>query len=103
MTDETTPETVEMIREYARLRRGEIGTGDRIMNGEGYAFRVGYNAPDDARAACKVILGSLRELSLLTGLPETSLQIFVDHCRRGANAATRAARPAQQIAGGAQS
>lgn len=67
------PDSLERVRQFARLTRGEVGTGDRIANADGYAFRIGLN-DDDAGELVRSLGIAENEYSLLTGLPPGSLR-----------------------------
>lgn len=65
--------TLDMVQRFAALTRGERGTGDRIANSDGYAFRIGLQS-DDAYEVIRSLGIAETEYSLLTGLPPNSLR-----------------------------
>lgn len=81
-------DTVAAVRMFAALTRGEEGTGDRIANADGFAFRVGFY-DDDAAALLQSLSDSESELSLLTGLPPSSLQRMAQQVEAGMRAQAR--------------
>ena len=74
-----------VIKEYASIRRGEhpAWDGDRIANGEYFAWTVGRDFPEDASSLIQSVKDATNEYSRLTGLPERSLFIFCLECKKG--------------------
>lgn len=85
---------LDAVKEYAAIRRGEHPDwkGDRILNGEEYAFQIGYDYPLDALIFIQSLKDSEREYSMLTGLPPKALRIMADYINRGYKKGLRQAR-----------
>ena len=83
-----------LVREFAAIRRGEhpAWKGDHTLNGEVYAWRLGYDFPIEAEGLAHDLEANESDFSDLTGLPPRSLQIMVNEIRRGAKAALREAK-----------
>lgn len=80
---------IETLNEYALIVRNQhpAWRGDRVWNGEHFAWMVGRNFSGAAEAVCADITNNLANYSETTGLPVRSLMIFCQNCRRGIKAA----------------
>jgi hypothetical protein len=90
----TTLDHLDVVQEYALIRRGEhpAWSGDHTLNGEAFAWRVGYDFPGDAQALVQSLHDAETEYSTLTGLPPRSLGIMASCLSKGMRAALREAR-----------
>lgn len=82
---------IDVVRRYAALRRGEIGTGDPAFNGEAFAFEYGRTNPDALELVRSLGIAET-QYSLLTGLPPGSLRWMASRIKRGVEAARRDAK-----------
>ena len=79
------PAALDVAREYARIVRGEHPgwEGDATLNAESFALGVGREYPGDAPIIAASLRDSSREISLLTGLPPSSLERIARYVLRG--------------------
>jgi hypothetical protein len=82
-------DNLEVLNEYALIVRNQhpAWRGDRVWNGEHFAWMVGRDFSGAAELLCIDITNNLADYSELTGLPDRSLLIFCQNCRRGIKAA----------------
>lgn len=90
----TTLNHLDAVQEYALIRRGEhpAWSGDHTLNGETFAWRIGYDFPGDALTLVQSLHDAETEYSMLTGLPPRSLGIMASYILKGMRAALREAR-----------
>lgn len=80
------------VQEFADIRRGDhpAWKGDRIANGEAFAFRIGYDFPlEETFVLVQSLHDAETEYSKLTGLPPRSLQIMAAEINHGRKAQQR--------------
>lgn len=82
-------ESIDRVKKYALIRRGQCQEydtrGDKTLNGENFAFRIGFEC-DDAAETVRSLGIAETEYSLLTGLPPGALRWMSANIKRGIEA-----------------
>jgi len=85
---------IDIVQEYAMIRRGEHPkwTGDRILNSETFAYRLGFDYPLDAPYYIQNLDDAKTEYVLLTGLPPRAIALMACAIKQGAREGLRQAK-----------